>query len=290
MLRTLTVEDKDQVIALSRSLWENDYLPDRYESRVQDRNWSFFGLFEDNLLIGIIALQRISDASVAWVKSLRVHPDYQRKGHGLFLVKHIIDLASQKGCSKLLYATGGGNESSKALASKAGFEQVAEAGYFRLERPYPPHPKPSPSIHPLKVDADRIAEIIKEQSSLVPGSYLPYAWNYEVKDIEGLKRISKRTSFYAILNEKGSADGLFFKTEHDRQDMKTASYTVFCKDKSIFIDIMSRILDELEQSDYVRSAFFLGPNAVNWAPDMMIVPEVFKGRRFPLYELDLRKS
>ena len=287
MLRTLTVSDKKQVIALSRLLWENDYLPDRYEERVHDPNWFFVGLFENEKLIGIIAQQRVPDTTFAWVKSLRVHPDHQRQGHGLFLVNYIIKRTTEEGCSRLLYATGSANEPSKELALKAGFEQVDSAGYFRLERPYPPHPKPSPIIRPLQIDAQRMARILEEQPSLIPNEYLPYAWNFEIKDEPGLRRMSERATFHVIMNEKGTVDCVFFNTVHERQDMKTSSHTIFCLDKSIFIDTMSRILDEIEKSEFERSAFFLGPNAKKWAPDLLVVPDAFRDRTFPLYVKEL---
>ena len=68
--------------------------------------------------------------------------------------------------------------------------------------------------------------------------------------------------------------------------MKTATFTVFASDRSIFVDMMARMQDEIVESEVDRAVFFLGPNATKWSQGLGIVSEEYKDRRFLLYELN----
>ena len=66
----------------------------------------------------------------------------------------------------------------------------------------------------------------------------------------------------------------------------TAAFTVFASDRAVFIDIMSRMIDEAEAVGADRGVFFLGPRVTEWVLDLGYVADEFVDRRFLLYELN----
>jgi hypothetical protein len=125
---------------------------------------------------------------------------------------------------------------------------------------------------------------------LVESDNLPIAWEFDFKNIEGLQRVGKLTKFRILVDEKGVTHGLFYRCDREKQDIKTATYSIFTSDRSIFVDIMARILDELVESEADRAVFFLGPNATVWSSGLGIVDEEYKDRRFLLFELNPQES
>jgi hypothetical protein len=115
------------------------------------------------------------------------------------------------------------------------------------------------------------------------------AWEFDFKTKEGLQRLGKQTNFRIMIDEKGGTHGLFYRCDRERQNIITATYSVFVSDRSIFVDIMARIQDELESLEVDRAVFFLGPNATEWSSGLGIVSEEYRERRFLLFELNPRE-
>ncbi|MFX1265232.1 MAG: hypothetical protein ACFFH0_07615, partial [Promethearchaeota archaeon] len=69
--------------------------------------------------------------------------------------------------------------------------------------------------------------------------------------------------------------------------LRTSVYSIFSKNRSVFVDVFSRILDELQETNTDRGVFFLGPRAEEWVQYMVHIPEEYEGRRFLLYEINL---
>jgi N-acetylglutamate synthase-like GNAT family acetyltransferase len=286
--RDLQISDESSVRELCKDIWEgNDYVPDRFSSWIREDNSSPIGLFIEGELVALGNLAAAPDSPVAWIKGLRVSESRQHEGHGTKLVEHMIDLAKKSGIKKLRYATGSRNEVSVHLAKNLGFAVANSIGYFRLSRPYPQHPAPSPITVPLVVNSERLHEALSSTPKLVESETLPLLWEFEDKELEGFVRLENRTEFKLIVSDEGNAKGLFYGASVERNRSKTATYSVFATDRSVFIDIMARILEELDNSGADRAVFFLGPRATEWAPSLLIVPDDYMDRRYLLLELDL---
>jgi len=286
--RDLQPSDESSVIELCKDIWEgNDYVPDRFSSWIKEPNSSPIGLFVDGELLALGNLEAAPDASFAWIKGLRVNTSRQHEGHGTKLVEHMIKLAKKRGIKKIRYATGSRNEHSVHLAKKLGFVLANSIGYFRLSNPYPQHPAPSPITVPLVANSERLHEVLSSTPGLVESGTLPLLWGFEDKELEGLQRLENRTEFKLIVGDEGNAQGLFYTASVERNGSKTGTYSVFATDRSVFIDIMARILDELENASVDRAVFFLGPRATDWAPSLLIVPDDYLDRRYLLLELSL---
>ncbi|MHA1587729.1 MAG: GNAT family N-acetyltransferase [Candidatus Thorarchaeota archaeon] len=286
--RDLQPSDESSVIELCKDIWEgNDYVPNRFSSWIKEDNSSPIGLFVDGELVALGNLEAAPDSPIAWIKGIRVNTSHQHEGHGTKLVEHMINLARKRGIKKLRYATGSRNEPSVHLAKNLGFSVANSIGYFRLSNPYPQHPAPSPVTVPLVVNSERLHEVLSSTPNLVESGTLPLLWEFEDKELEGLVRLEKRTEFNLIVSDEGNAKGLFYEASVERNGSKTSTYSVFATDRGVFIDIMARILNELDNSGVDRAVFFLGPRATEWAPSLLIVPDDYLDRRYLLLELSL---
>jgi len=286
--RNLQLTDEKSVRELCKDIWEgNDYVPDRFSSWIKEDNSNPIGLFVDGELVALGNLDAAPDSPVAWIKGLRVNPNRQHEGYGTKLVEHMIDLAKKRGIKKLRYATSSRNEPSVHLAKNLGFAVANSVGYFRLSNPYPQHPAPSPITVPLVVNSKRLHEALSSTPELVESETLPLLWGFEDKEPEGLVRLENRTEFKLIVGDQGNAKGLFYGASVERNESKTATYSVFATDRGVFIDIMARILEELDNSGADRAAFFLGPRATEWAPSLLIVSDDYLNRRYLLLERGL---
>jgi GNAT superfamily N-acetyltransferase len=286
--RNLQLSDEGSVREICKDIWEgNDYVPDRFSIWIKEDNSNPVGFFIDGELVALGNLAAARDSPVAWIKGLRVNTNRQHEGHGTKLVEHMIDLARKRGIKKIRYATGSRNEHSVHLAKNLGFAIVNSIGYFRLSNPYPQHPAPSPITVPLVVSSERLHEVLSSIPELVESGTLPLLWEFEDKEPEGLARLENRTEFKLIVGDEGNAKGLFYGASVERNGSKTVTYSVFATDRGVFIDIMARILEELDNSGADRAVFFLGPRATEWAPSLLIVSDDYLNRRYLLLERDL---
>lgn len=287
-IRDLTKGDLEQVKILCESIWEgNDYVPDIFPTWVDNPLAHTIGLFNEEELIAIGNVERTEGTTIAWLQGLRVKDIHRGKGHATSVTLTLSELAREKGITKLWYATSSRNIASITVAEKTGFEKVASTGYFRLYKPFPPHSKPSPSIVPVQVDPERMFELLQINPELVPGDKFPLAWHFDYKTPDGLTRLLTRANNKVVVDESGIPQAVYCVTERERKEEKTSAYTVFATNRSAFVDIMSRMIDESENAGVDRAVFFLGPNTTEWAQYLGYVNEEFIGRRFLLFEKSL---
>ncbi|TFF95642.1 GNAT family N-acetyltransferase [Candidatus Thorarchaeota archaeon] len=284
-LRALDMDDHPQVEVLSEGVWSgNDYVPDRFPIWVKDQNVSVFGILEGDELIAICALELVPGTTIAWAEGLRVKEGHREKGLAKKLVQHIKGIADEHGVRTLWYATSSRNEPSMAVAERVGFRLADSVGYFRLYRPFPDHPKPSLSYIPLEVDSDRLYDILLNNPELVESTTIPMAWEFDFRSKEGLERLSEKTQFKVVFDGNGDALSLYCRVDRKRKEELTSAFTLFARDRSIFIDVLSRMIDEAASANADRAVFFLGPRATEWALASGYVTEEFVDRKFLLYE------
>ncbi|TFH05575.1 MAG: GNAT family N-acetyltransferase [Candidatus Thorarchaeota archaeon] len=283
------MQDHDQVKVLCETIWEgNDYVPEEFPEWISDSKNTPIGIFKGEELIALGDLEQVENASIAWIKGLRVKEGHRQKGYGVKITEALVRAAKEQGIKILWYATSSQNELSQHVAERSGFTLADSTGYFRLYRPYPEHSTPSPTLIPLKIDANRLYETLLTNPELVESTTFPLAWQFDFKSIEGLSRLLKDSEIKVIIDEEGLAQGLYCMAKRDRkEDIWTAAYTVFATNRSVFVDVISRTIDEADALGADRAVYFLGPRATEWALTLGYVDEEFIGRRFLLYERNL---
>ncbi len=284
-VRELKIDDQEQVNDLCKGIWEgNDYVPDAFPRWVQSENAHVYGVFDDQRLLALSALEFVPETDIAWVEGLRVRDGYRQQGLATKVVEHIVEVARDHGAKTLWYVTGSLNEASQKVAEKAGFHLVVKAGYLRLETPYPAHPRPSPNFIPLTVSPERLFELIQKTPDLIDLEYIPLAWSFDYKTLDGIRRLGKKTEFKVIISETGEALALYFNRMVGEGTKRRAAYTVFATDRTAFCDVMSRIVDTVEAADIPRLAVFLGPRPKEWSKTLGYIDKEMENRMFLLYE------
>lgn len=283
--RPLKIDDKEQVESLSATVWDGrDYVPSVFEEWIQSPKDIPIGIFEKDLLVGFINLELRESKHIAWTQGLRVRDGYRDKGVGTQVTKEIVQVAKDHGIGRLRYCTSSRNQASMHVAENAGFKLINRVGYLRLSPPYPSHPKPSPAIHPIELDTERLLTLLNENPDLIPTETMPFAWEFENKNLDGLSIIGKASLIRGVIDNMGMLTCLYYAYEHVRDDEQRCAYTVYAIDRGVFVDVISRILDEAQTKDYKGLVFFLGPNSTQWMNMMDMIPEDYEGRRFLLYE------
>jgi len=262
-------------------------VPEIFPLWMQNPLTKTIGLFEEDELLAFGNLERIKNTDIAWIQGLRVKEGHRETGYATTITNILANVARNLGIKHLWYATSSRNESSTRVAEKCGFHIADKTGYFRLYRPYPDHPKPSPSIVPLNVNPERLHELLVQNPELVESQTFPLAWHFDFKTLEGLTRLLESAVIKVIMDEFGKLLGLYCFVERKRKEERTAAFSVFAIDKSVFVDIMSRMIDKAETLGADKAVFFLGPRVTEWALGLGYVADEFISRRFLLYELKL---
>jgi RimJ/RimL family protein N-acetyltransferase len=289
-IRELYLEDHEHVNNLCETVWDgNDYVPASFSHWVSNPLSHTLGLFESDELVAFGNIEKLVDTDIAWIQGLRVSERNRGKGYATTITLALIDVAKEQGIKYLWYATSSRNDASIKVAKKCGFHEADKTGYFRIYKPFPAHPKPSLSIVPLSVTPDRLYEMLCENPELVESRTFPLAWQFDFKTLDGLIRLLSYASIKAVVDESGKVQGLYCLVERKRKEETTTAFTVFATDRSVFVDIMSRMIDQAETMGADRAVFFLGPRVIEWSLGLGYVAEEFADRRFLLYELNPTK-
>ncbi|MFX1560162.1 MAG: GNAT family N-acetyltransferase [Promethearchaeota archaeon] len=289
-IRELSLEDQKHVDQLCETIWSgNDYVPTEFSKWVSDPLSITLGVFEAEELVAIGNIEKLDGSNIAWIQGLRVREEHRGKGHGTSVTLALIELARDMSIQHLWYATSSRNEASMKVAEKCGFHIADRTGYFRIYQPYPVHSQPSPSIIPMNVNPERLHELLIENPELVESRTFPLAWHFDFKTPEGLTRLLSDAVVKTVVDDSGKVQGLYCLIERQRQEETTAAFTVFATDRSVFVDIMSRMIDLAEARGADRAVFFLGPRVTEWAPNLGYVADEFIDRTFLLYELNPTK-
>jgi hypothetical protein len=98
-----------------------------------------------------------------------------------------------------------------------------------------------------------------------------------------------------VIDENGHPGGFYYGApmREDRGERAT-SYVVYTTNRTIFVDMMARIVDEIEEKGATRVTFLMGSNATQWVADLGYMdseigawPGEYLERRLLLYELQL---
>ncbi|UYY57648.1 GNAT family N-acetyltransferase [Sphingomonas sp. S2-65] len=100
-------------------------------SRLQQPDIRFWAAWDGAQLLGCAALREV-DAAHGEIKSMRTHPEHLRRGTGAALLRHILQVARERGYTRLSLETGTGPafEAAHGLYRQFGFTDCAPlAGY-----------------------------------------------------------------------------------------------------------------------------------------------------------------
>ena len=130
-VKLATCEDMSEAVRVEKeTMGDYVYLEDA---------WHYFGtlggglvcVYHGDKMVGIGRFSVLPDGS-GWLETLRVTPEYQRKGVGRLIYKKYVELAEQNGCPSMAMFTGVSNVASSALAEVFGLKTVAQHRGYHL--------------------------------------------------------------------------------------------------------------------------------------------------------------
>jgi GNAT superfamily N-acetyltransferase len=284
----------EQVNIICSTIWgDNDYIPEFLPKWIDSSDYISRGLFYDTELLSICTLHLVSSTDSGYIRGLRTKDSRRREGYGKALTEDLMMIAQEKGVRYLLYETINMNQASIGLAKHLGFSLIEQYGLFHLFTPFPPHPIPSPTNIPLSVSPERVGEVISSFPSLVPNNHIPYDFQFYKKSTDNLRLLSERTTFQLVVDENDQPGGLYYNSPlMEYRGERATTYVVYTTNWAIYVDMMARIVDELESIEVTQVGFIMGPNATKWVTDLGYTdsemgawPGDFSARRLMLYEL-----
>ncbi|MDK2952566.1 MAG: hypothetical protein PWQ77_2231 [Kosmotogales bacterium] len=129
--RDITLDDENDILNISRSIWDgDDYIPLVWKKFVEDNNNFFKGIEVDKKLIGFSNMVIFNEDS-AWFEGLRVLNSERGKGYGKLVSRSMMKFALEKGIKNFYFSTYYQNIESIKLHEKMNFRMIKKYKYLR---------------------------------------------------------------------------------------------------------------------------------------------------------------
>ena len=131
MIRKIRKSDLDQVMVIEQACFHDAWKRKDYEYEMYENPYStIWVLEEEGKIIGYYDLWITFDQ--AEIANIAVLPEYQGKGYGSFLMKHLEQQAVNEGCQAIGLEVRVGNEKAIALYERNGFFTInTKPGYYK---------------------------------------------------------------------------------------------------------------------------------------------------------------
>ncbi len=208
-IRRVYASDREDVLAISRHIWEgHDYLPSVIDDWLSEPSSFMYGVEIGNRLVAVANLRLVENGRTGWMEGLRVHPDFRRRGFADLLTEHLLEEAGKAGVQRLRYTTSTANQASVRLGETYGFTPILQMGVFW---------HPTPKAHPLAKDAFQIRRaspkemyvLLRNAPGLVTRDILVYDWKALDATRDALETIGRSHEFY-VATKEGKIDSLSF--------------------------------------------------------------------------------
>lgn len=122
-VRPATPADKDAVIALSRAISRDDYIPEVYDDWIQDKgDGGFFVVEEDGRLVACYSVE-FPRPGQAYLEAMRVHPAVQGRGLGSDICRLQVEQAYAMGAEEIYLLSALDNAPAHRIVEKNGFRR-----------------------------------------------------------------------------------------------------------------------------------------------------------------------
>jgi len=131
--RDITLDDENDILNISRSIWDgDDYIPFVWKKFVKDNNNFFKGIEVDKKLIGFSNMVIFNEDS-AWFEGLRVLNSERGKGYGKLVSRSMMKFALESGIKNFYFSTYYQNIESIKLHEKMNFRMIKKYKYLRKD-------------------------------------------------------------------------------------------------------------------------------------------------------------
>ncbi|MBN1537471.1 MAG: GNAT family N-acetyltransferase, partial [Anaerolineales bacterium] len=123
-------KDTPDVKELTRTIWNgHDYVPLVWNTWLTDPEGLLAVAEYGGRIIGLGKLTQLTE-NEWWLEGLRVHPDFQGRGIGSYLMKYLYEHWEQKAGGIVRLATANYNVSIQHLNDRFGFQKIGEFTEF----------------------------------------------------------------------------------------------------------------------------------------------------------------
>jgi N-acetylglutamate synthase-like GNAT family acetyltransferase len=229
-IRRLQSSDRDDVVEISRHIWEgHDYLPSVFDQWLQDPYSNFYGVEADGRVVAVGNLRLVENGKIGWMEGLRVHPDCRGRGFANMITCYFVGRAEDMGVQRLRYTTAAENAASVKLARRAGFSRIlrmAVSWHFKPE----PISLTGDDLLIRKMSPRKVCGLLKASSRLIPHGILTYDWKALDNTCPNLEEIGKTHTFYVASRDR-KADSVSFGCPMG----EWWSFTVYAADSGCFL-------------------------------------------------------
>ena len=238
IVRRLKTSDRDDVMEISRLVWEgHDYLSSVADEWLRDPNSHFYGVEVEGRVVAVGNLHLMEDHRTGWMEGLRVHPEFRGRGFANDITRGLVGKAGQLGVQRLRYTTSTGNKASLKLARMAGFSRVLRMAVC-WQRGLEPIPAVAESYPIRRRSPQRTCSLLKANPRLVPHGILVYDWKALDCNCRNLAEIGNSHTFCGAL-KSGRLDSLSFGHLRGQGQDGSWSFTVYAADPRGFLSQLS---------------------------------------------------
>jgi ribosomal protein S18 acetylase RimI-like enzyme len=101
--------------------------PEKIKDRLLKEKYEVFITLLNSQIVGTVSIS-IKNQNILYIRSMAVHPDFQREGIGGFIMDNIFDITEKKGIKKIILETSKPLKNAFNFYEKHGFKKT---GVFR---------------------------------------------------------------------------------------------------------------------------------------------------------------
>jgi hypothetical protein len=203
-IRRITLEDKERVLEICKTIWEgDDYIPQVFDKWVSDPNSYFVGLFdEDNILVGFGRLASQEDGNF-WLEGLRKDRTLKIKGVGKKIADYLIKIAIEKECKSLKFSTYFDNVESITLNERIGFSKIKQWSLLEVPKDKFTQYLPATSrVNDPKIALEQFIGFVRNSKFLAEmNNYLCEGWKVYDVSVRYLTDLYNNATIYSIIKE-----------------------------------------------------------------------------------------
>lgn len=211
-IRPATMEDKEAVLHISNSAWnddeEFDYIANIFDQWVTNGKGDFVVAEYDGKLAGCARLTRLTPQD-AWLEGLRVGLEYQGKGIGKALNQYFI--AQHTNYKTMRLSTFIENKASIHIMERKGFQP--NVGFRIMEAT----PQNIPLLRPVEAlnDLDEVKAFLDASKLQLRQQFLSFDWTFQKLNDQLLQELLQERSVFGTRDILGRVDGLIIlSTRH----------------------------------------------------------------------------
>ncbi|KAF0194163.1 MAG: acetyltransferase [Bacillota bacterium] len=219
-VRPLRMEDRDEVVAISKQVWDDDYIGTVYDKWVADTAGLFVCVTYQGAIAGFAKVSMHTNDD-AWLEGLRVDPHKRGLGLGKRLTRHCIEACLSLGIANTRLSTYIGNHESIGIIESHGFKRTAEfkALYLPIKQS-----EATPSFCSVMSDANKVEAALAQETLDRCKGYASFDFTFEKITSRLIEELAKEGAVHGVCVDGHVKGMMFASTRHSKGAALFLSY------------------------------------------------------------------